>query len=293
MAVTADGDQGSSTDFLNMSPEQIQAMLAGTQSGTAPQQVVPLWVTRPRSAPSLTGRGRQEFGSTSEALAIMDDIEEPQYFDPDFAASAWIDLSDADKQEFAKRVQAAGAWEPTDGASRLVALWTDMVGKAAAYNSARPGSKDKWLSPFEAVEKLYPASVAGSDGAINGFTGWRTQRNKQFQSFTEDELEQTAEEILQRALGRNPTDDELKAYTIAANQEAKKRPQVVTTKTRDTAFDAEGRPIDSETVQSVDGEAYDPSSTIQDLVEGTQEYEDVQAATTYFPAVIQALNAVV
>lgn len=274
-------------------PNALFAALAAANSGAVSQDpaIVPLWVNRPAGNRTSTGISGRGFLERNDANPVL--YEAPAMYTKGFAETQWTNLSDADKQEFADRAQKAGLWEPSDGAYGLFRAWAQAVGLAASYNEARVNDKDSWISPFEALQKLTANAIAGAAGTVNGFTGWRSQRNKQILKFNEQQVEETATAILQKELGRDPTDAELKAYTIAVNREAAKNPHIVTTRTRDTAFDAEGRPTNTETEQTVEGAPFDPSQMIEDMATGTEENEAFKAAAVYLPALVSALGSVV
>lgn len=303
MAVTANGEQNFDQQLLAMGM-QIEA----GQGGEVNQNpaVVPLWVTRQRQVvkPTSSGgqpgwtynpdTGRVQQETTGTAVNPVW-VKEPEIetYTRDYAETAWYNLSPEEQEAFAERAQKAGMWDPSDGPYGLFRAWTQAVGNAYTYNLARPNDREGWISPFEALEKLAAHNIAGQNGTINGYTGWRSQRNQQVLKFNEQQIGRTAKDVLQRELGRDPTDDEIAAYTIAANQAAARNPHIVTTRSRDTKFDERGNPIDSETEQTVEGEQFDPTETIEDLAEGSEEHEAYKAAAVYLPALQQALGAVV
>lgn len=286
----------------SMSDQQILSLLAGAGGGAGQpaSAIVPLWLTRASNSapPAKTRPGRSGEIDYEIASARSDFRATPTT--QDAAEQYWMDMPDEERRAFTQKAIKAGMWEPKDGPGGLFRAWAQAVGFAASYNGAHPGEKDKWLSPWEAVDKLYAAGYAGSNGAIDGigkgnkpFTGWRTNKYNQVSTFTDQQIKQTAEKVLQQELGRDPTKAEVAAYTIAANKAAAENPQMVTERTRDTAWDEAGRPIDSETQRVTQGDSFDPSQTIQDMARGTQEHKNVKAATDYFSAAMQALGSIV
>lgn len=294
--------------------EKFLAMQGGAAGANAP--TVPLWLARPatpitkKRTASTTKKtyGRLE-GNDGTTVATPGDS---RWTDPDFftnpmannrtltksaAEMYWFDMEDDERQAFADRAMRAGLWEPKDGAKGLISAWSQAVDMASSYNEANADSKDKWLSPWEALDKLYAAGVAAAGGRLDAidsgpFKGWRSNTSKLVRNFSEDEIQATATQILQQELGRDPSKEELKAFTIAANRQASLQPQVVTERSRDIAWDESGRPIDSESERTVAGEAYDPSMDMLDQVRGSDEQKAVKAATDYYNATMQALNAI-
>lgn len=295
---------GQPQDPLSVAMMFQQQMSGG---GQAPTNVVPLWIKRASRSGVLLPAGpsarkpgdRRPFLEGNDAAPIRRTgtnvnplLQKPESIQTqDYAESYWIDMTDEEREAFVDKARKAGAWEPSDGNGAMVRVWADAVAKAASYNSSRP--QDQWLSPWEVMDRLYAASVAEQDGVISGYTGWREQTDKVVTNFSEAQIAQAARDILQRELGRDPSDEEIRAYTIAANRAAKENPQTVVTRTRDTEFDAEGRPINTETQREVQGNEVDPSQLIDDAISGTDEWNEVKAATLYMPALMNALGSTV
>lgn len=257
----------------NLAQIQAQKQQITGQVASDPANI-PLWMLRPGNVnmtpqdPSVQHMGRSDFAP---------------HYDPQtksFAEQYWLDMPDADKQAFAKEAIAADMWKPTQGAFGLAQAWTQAVDLAQKYNTAHSDQK-KWLSPFEAIKKLAPEVAANRQAAYNGYS-----RTTTVTQFRESDLYSQAKSILQNNLGRDPTPQELHAFTVAVNAAAQKNPQVVT---RDQANqDGSG-----DTQQVVYGGQFDPTQTIDNMVKKTDEYAHYQAAVDYFPAVMQALGAIV
>lgn len=256
--------------------QDFQAALGASGGGSSSQTDppnVPLWMVRPSAA----GRAVQAARLTgSTAGPIPTDGPHTK----SYAEQYWLDMSDGDKKAFADAAMGADMWKPNDGAFALSQAWYHAVDVAQQYNTAHPNQKD-WISPFEAVKKLAPAMAASKNAKYNGFS--ETTRVHQFR---ESDLYSQAKSILQNELGRDPTKQELHAFTIAVNEAAKRNPEVVTSQQQN--------PDGSGTNQVVTyGGQFDPTQTIDEMVKKTDEYAKVQAAVDYFPAVMQALGAVV
>lgn len=298
--VRADGGATPPAPTTGISDAQILALFEGaqgTKDGGADSPIVPLWVSRPVQ-PMANGFYPKRYGpggpsSDTSPLSYVDEaFSKARYASKGAAEMAWLDMEDKDRRAFADRALAAGMWNPKDGAQGLIRAWSQAVDMASTYNASN--DKAKWVSPWEAVDKLYAAYTAASGGTVMSplDTGWRTDKTKTVQNFTEDSIRKTAEQILRQELGRGPTDAEVKAYTIAANQAAAANPQIVTTRTRNTAFDAQGNPISQETQRSVSGDPFDPSLTIEQQARGTEEAK-AYAAQNYYNAAMQALGAII
>lgn len=258
-------DQSVVNDFSTLKQQG-----GGSSSSTSDPANVPLWMIRSEMTNRLTS-------STAPALPI----DGPQT--KSNAQAYWLDMPDSDKRAFAQAAIAADMWKPKDGAFALAQTWAQAVDLAQTYNSQFSSDKDgKWLSPYEAIQKLAPAVAASRGAKYNGFS-----RTTQVQQFRDSDLYSQAKKILQSDLGRDPTQAELHAFTLAVNAAAAKNPTVTTTQQANP--DGTG---DNQVVTYGSG-AFDPTQTIDDMVKKTDEYARYQAAVDYFPAVMQALGAIV
>lgn len=282
-----------------------QLMAQGTSTTDSP--IVPLWESRP-AAPRTGGAGSSaaaEYdagtpGAGSANAAEYDASQQPAYQAPldvrtkSYAESHWLDMSIQERQAFATKAQQAGLWKPTQGAEALGQAWVKSVNDAYQYNANH--DKSAWISPFEAVQMLGAQNLADANGTFNGYA--KTQEI--IHQFNVNELYGQAEQILQKELGRSPTDSEMKAYTAAVNHAAAMNP-VTMTEAGSTPSDqidpTTGAPLVADTQKVYSGggpySAYDPTKTIEDMVRATPEHAQYQAAVDYFPAVMQALGAVV
>lgn len=273
---------------------QSQAQAGGGSKQDRP--LVPLWMTRPkapgprppllpggpkRQVDLLTRPGSASAGSANAAERAAQDGGSPTS-NPVTAAIAetyWADMSDSERLQFADQAEKAGMWKKSQGGFALFTTWSKAVELAAAYNQNK--SEDKWVSPFEAITKLSISALANDNQSHDGFS---TQTS--VQQFNEMQLRSSAKQVLQSELGRNPTDSEMKAYTAAINEAARKNPQTVMQQQTDN-------PDGSTSTSQVQSGGIDPQSIIQDMVKNTAEHDQYQGAAMYFPAAMDALNAIV
>lgn len=204
----------------------------------------------------------------------------PDYQSVNVAEAYWLDMSDEDRKAFMESAKKEGFWNPNQGADGLVSAWGKAVALAAQYNGTH--DKSKWISPFEAVEKMAIADMAGQNMAHDGFS-----TETSYRKFSQNEIMSNAKSVLQQELGRNPTSSEMKAFTAAVNMASMQHPQTVT---RQQVDDGQGG---TSAVSTVTGGSFDPNAVIEAQVNGTQEFKDFQAASVYYPALIQALDSVV
>ena len=272
-----------------------QANGGGSAKSVEDMPLIPLWKVRPAPAPSQKG-GPSGAGSSAAAdraysdahpgagssaaadRQIIDAGAGDEYSSPNAAEVHWMEMPAEDRLAFADLAQKAGLWKPTQGPDELAQAWAKSVGWAAKYNYLHQDDKSKWLSPFEAATNMAIAGMADANQMHDGFSTEST-----IQQFTTGQLAGQAKQILQAELGRNPTDSELKAYTVAVNAAARATPQQVVTQQTDN-------PDGSKTADRVVSGGVDPNAIIQDMAAGTTEAADFKAASQYLPALQAAIS---
>lgn len=281
--------QGTSDDaFIQQMILQAKANQAG--SSTTDQPIVPLWLKRPEKpfdskaalqSTTFAPKPPARTGGPNPIWLIGQQTPgqpEPSYYTRDAAEAYWLDMNDEEHTAFADAAQKAGFWKPSQGMDALVSAWGHAVSLAAQYN-ANKTDKNAWLSPFEAIDKLAVKAMADGDQSHDGFSTQTT-----IKQYSQGELMGQARQILQAELGRNPTGSEMKAYTAAVNAAARANPSIVTGQANTSA--------DGSTNQTqVVGAQYDPGATITGMVENTAEHDQYQAATTYYQALLGALDS--
>ena len=282
-----------------------QAAAGGATDSVKDMPLIPLWKVRPPAsvgmgAPSGAGSSAaadREISAAHPPLAgnanpiwvtgkqqgLMATPEE--YATMDAAEGQWMDMSTADRMEFAAAAEKAGLWKKSLGADALFQAWAKSVGWAGKYNHLHQDDKSKWLSPFEAVTKMQIAGMADDDQAHDGFS-----TETVIQQFNVSQLTSQARQILQNELGRNPTDSEMKAYTAAVNAAARANPQ---TRSTQVELGPDGMPVQGGDSTSVVTGGVDPQEIIQGMAQGTQESADFKAASMYLPALQQAIGAAI
>jgi hypothetical protein len=280
----------------------VLAILSGLQQtsqgvAVADRALVPLWIVRPKTAttgghgssaaadrdypdPTRTGGPNPIWVTGSQGMLKAGQDAAPQYYTKDAAEAYWLDMTDKEHTAFADAAEKAGFWKPSQGQDALVAAWGHAVSLAEQYNANKQNQSD-WLSPFEAVNRLAVKAMADGDQSHDGFSTQTT-----IKQYSQGELLGQARQILQSELGRNPTESEMKAYTAAVNLAARNNPTIVTGQTIDNG--------DGSTNQNqVVGAQVDPGAIITGMAENTQEHDQYQAATTYYQALLGALDSVV
>jgi hypothetical protein len=186
---------------------------------------------------------------------------------------AFWNWEDGYRNAMAMAMYKAGMISDASNIQLAYGAWQDAVDVTARYNAA--GRKD-----------LTPEQVLGMQYAVAGVkvgSQKRTQTSTSYNVPSALDAEAGIKGIFADAVGRDPTDSELKKYTSLMTGLARSQPGRST-----TTYDAAGNASTS----STDGiGAPGLGQAVKNKVQGTSEYGAYQAATTYYNAAIQALQA--
>lgn len=261
---------------------------AGGGKSAAPTQV-PLWQVRPTARKSSTGddsiaRSRRQAQAQTDAKALA----ESQMAPIAQAKAAYLDMSAKDRQKLKDMLIAAGEFDPTkETDADVMNKWAHWVEQAVAYNTGR--DRSQWISPWEAITKLGPLKAAGQGAGIDG-SGYPhpiDQTETTQQTFTLGQIQGAAEQVLMATLKRGAKPEELKRYLDALNQYAKDHPIVKTTKGTATGPDQSNVTV----TQTGGVDSNEANAMMTNMARQDPYYAETQAATTYFDAVMQALNS--
>ena len=255
-----------------------QVLAQGGGGGSASQTTVPLWVTRPAQR-KVSKRGPHTVAENASQITPEDFHSEA------YAASHFLDMTDAEREDFKRRALAAGLIQPgRDGVvttSDVMEAWTKMVSASSSYNAERSDKPDAWISPWEAINKFAGRDLAGADGAVDLFKPVTTTQVNH-RKFGVGDIQGSLEQIFQSQMGRTPKKGELEAYRKMVQAAYDRNPE---RSTQTTTYDANGNP----TVNSTSSGGIDVNSTLLDQVQGTNEADAYQAGVTYMQAIQQAI----
>lgn len=264
------------------------AQLLQGQPATTNEPFVPLWKVRPYgdNAAHQGNLNKLDAMSQSEgdisAAKTRQELTSDSVHTADYADSAFLDMSPADQTAFKTKAVKAGMIKDDATPAQIIQAWQNAVAQAEKYNKARPADKNKWISPFEAVDKLAINAAADNGAAWDGFS--RTVSSKQY---SESEVKGNAISILQRELMRDPTDAEVKAFTLAINHQSALNPTITTSQQYPAG--ADGAAPFTATTQTG---GIDPNQILLDQVRSSPEHAKVDAAAVFYPALLQALGSV-
>lgn len=158
--------------------------------------------------------------------------------------------------------------------------WQQAV--ALTANFARVG---KTITPWTAIRM-----IAGDQAAVDARTGRgetggpRTTRHEQINLTSPQDAKALINNVLAQHLGRRPTGEELSAFTATLNAAEKASPSVTVTN-----YDEDGNSASSTTSGGIG--AAGAATIVEDEARALPEYAEFQAATTYFNALIAALDS--
>lgn len=272
---------------------QLRANQSTTSSASAP--VVPLWKIKPTPmAKAPRQRGGMDSAEWEAVQALPKqaiDVTKVDGVSSDAAEATWMDMSDADRLDFLKSARAAGlvSGDGKVSPAELAGAWAKAVSAAKGYNLAQK-DKSKWISPWDAVKKLGLADAAANGGAFDAYgaskAGTRRQSSSNVRKFSANDLALAANSILRQTLGQDATPQQLAAYTEAVNAASAASPEVT------DQFVTQDEAGNTTTQASTSG-GIDANAVILDRAKRDPAYARTQAAMTFFPAAMNALNAVV
>lgn len=202
-------------------------------------------------------------------------------------ASQAVDLPylwDQDKITNAiKRMQDAGLEVNTF--DDMVGVWQGLVQRASKSYTLSGGKMQ--MTPWDALD-LYKSESGGDAAGSQGFTGSRTTVARNVTELSDGQSWSVLQSTLQKMLGRDPSDEELRNFTYKMSQQAAHNPSI--TKTIAHYKDGQLTRTNSHT---------NPGFTMDDAVEAAYnraqnnpDYGEYQAATTYFNAALSALGPI-
>lgn len=273
-----------------------QAAQQGVSGPTsaADSPIVPLWRVRPKQMGERVNLGqigaeaRTQAGGRATAGRVQVDFNYP-IETVGTAGSSFLEMEDKDRDEFMKLAIQAGLIKPgSDGVSQndVFAAWQRATGYAADYNSEK--GKDKWISPWEAAQRLALGIKAGDGGSYDAFAP-RTATTTTKRNFTKgsdaEGVTRSLESLFNEEMGRAPTQEERAVYQRLVQKAYDASPEVTRST---TTTDPKGN---SNTVATQSG-GIDMTATLLDRVRNDPEQQAHQAGVTFFQAAMQALGAI-
>lgn len=162
----------------------------------------------------------------------------------------------------------------------FIALWQKAVEDAALWQQA-----GKRLSPMQALE--FGATGNGKLRAERAMAGGvQTQKSRSIDLTDPVSARAIIRQAFKTAMGRDPTDAEVRTLAASLTAAEKANPQVTVAK---ASFDATGAPVGTPTTTTSGG--INPTAFIEEQVQDDPEAKEYQAASTYFPALMQLMGS--
>ena len=168
---------------------------------------------------------------------------------------------------------------------QLKSVWDGLVERASMIYSTSKGQRK--ITPWDVLEMSRKEAKAA--GTLTNFeNGTRTITNTSVTEISEGQAWEVLRSTLQTLLGRDPSDRELRDYAYRMNSLAAKNPSVT-----ETIQKYKKGEVVSQASSTTGG--FDAADMAHEAYEDTKddpEYAKVQAGTTYYNALLQAIGAV-
>lgn len=273
MALTADNNGRITTQppsGNSMPPDLagiIAASMAGASgSGASADAIPPLWINL-RQGPAtrevrLEGKGwRSTPTGNAQQVTTLDQ-----------AINAFYLMDDKYREELQKKMWYFGLIDGPNNTAQALSVWGDAVKMAAGFKAA---GKD--VNPIDMFAKM--TNLKAGQLENGGANAPRTTTSRAFNTLDPEQAKTFIRQAYQEAMGRDPHDAEIRQL-IGTMQEAFKAHPQVTQQTVDANGNTTSKVIDP---------GFDAQSFIANQMNADPERAAYQAASTYYPALQQAL----
>lgn len=253
-------------------PPEIFVYMRGEADRVVPGVPNPTDFDTPRGLRSDDGTGA-EVVSASKAQTITRALNQPYLWDEE------------ELDEAMKKMQDAGL--DVRSFDDVTSVWESLVERAAKTYTFSKGERK--VTPWDVLDlvKREDEVANGDEGDPESFTHVST--NKSVQDISEGEAWSVLQSNLSRMLGRDPSDQEVRDFTVRMNNLAARNPAI--SKTISTYKD--GRLTNSKTIEKDSG--FTADDMVMDSYQDAQadpEYGAFQAASVYYNAAVGALGAI-
>lgn len=216
------------------------------------------------------------------------------------ALGAFYGWSDKERKEWGRYLASIGYIdeEDADDYSTLLKAWNEVIDESARFTAA-----GKKMDPWAVARVIAGADNDGGGagggrtraGRERGFTGTRSATSTSTQVDLTDgaTAKSLVNQTLSKFLGRNATDEEIRAFTATLHAAEKDNPVKASTTTTDTFADGIQTGSTSSTTTSGGLSAAGKAQTLEDRAISLPEHASYQAAGFYMPLLFQAIGATV
>lgn len=204
----------------------------------------------------------------------------PDLMSTDQAVGKFYTMSESERDRLRTKMIGAGMLDEDATFDETVAAWAKVVDRAADWQSFAP---DKGYTPEDIIDLQF-GGPDGSPAAPRTKTVVENQRTLT----SNDDARALLRNMMRRDLGRTPSEKEVDDFQAKLNEAQTKNPY---TRTTTTTYGADGSATGSETTTTG---GIDEGGFADSYLENTDpesEYGRYQAATTYFNALMQAIQS--
>lgn len=201
--------------------------------------------------------------------------------DPATASNAIFGWSEADQRAFARRAWYLGGIKSPDDLQGAWDLWQQAVKIATGFSAA--GNP---MDPQDVLDLM----LTGDPGAqrarkLRADGGIVTQKSRSINVASAQEAKSLIVEAFKTAVGREPTDAELRTYTSSLQSAMKANPTVTTSSQQ---YDSSGNAVGTATSTTTGG--LDSNQFVKDQLAVDPQAAEYQAASSVFGAIMNALG---
>lgn len=200
----------------------------------------------------------------------------------------WYGTDDKKIQLLQKQMRQAGysIGSGGDAFGDMVSVWQGLVQQASQVYVQSDGKN--LVTPYDILSSRKKQAIADGRVDSNG-NSISTSTSRSINDLSQGEAWQVLQGTMQQMLGRDPTDQEVRDFLSAANNDASQDPTV--TKTTTTTNSRTG--VSNSKSNTTGGyTAADAAKSAYDNLHNDADYAKYQSATTYFNAMVSALGEV-
>lgn len=167
----------------------------------------------------------------------------------------------------------------------FMTAWTSVVDRAAKMYTTTLGERK--VTPWDVLELAKAEAKRG--GAYTNYENGKIETTyTSVSEISEGQSWQVLQQTLQTLLGRDPSDQELRDYAYRMNTLAAQNPSV----TEQVSRYKQGELVSQRSSTTGGFDAADMAQEAYEQAQDDPEYAKIQAGTTYFNALMQAVGAV-
>jgi hypothetical protein len=193
-------------------------------------------------------------------------------------SNEYYNWTDSQRQSFRNKLALIDKNALTAPDAQIASTWGDYVQQSANYFAA-----GATISPWDILAK----DISSRTGGTGSLAGTKTQTTKDVQLTSAPDANAIFHTAAQSLLGRRATADEEAAFKAVLNEQEQNNP---TNATISTTTDDQGNVVNTSRTTSGGFSAAAAQQLAQQRAEQSGDYAKYQASTSYFTAMMQALQ---